>query len=176
MDSGKCAPCKQLCKNVKGLYWCISCPELLCKPCSQYHKALSATKGHVVVSVDKYESLLPILKTIQVKCNQHPENTFEYFCTTHECPCCILCKRNQHSECPDVEKIEEVVKTVNVSVEFVNLNSKIGNDVRILEKISRNSDMNIQKLNEQREDLNKKLTTNRGKINRALDAFEIKTY
>ena len=79
---------------------------------------------HVVVSVDKYESLLPILKTIQVKCIQHPENTFEYFCATHECPCCILCKRNQHNECQDVEKIEEVVKTVNVSDEFVKLNSE----------------------------------------------------
>jgi hypothetical protein len=106
----------------------------VCKPCSKYHKALSATEGHVVVYVDKYESLLPILKTIQVKCNEHPENKFEYFCGTHECPCCILCKRNKHSECPDVEKIEEVVKTVNMSDEFVNLISKIGNDVRILEK------------------------------------------
>ena len=91
MDSGKCAPCKQLCKNVKGLYWCITCPELLCKPCSKYHKALSATEGHVVVSVEKYESLIPILNTIQVKCTEHPENTFEYFCAKHECPCCILC-------------------------------------------------------------------------------------
>jgi Holliday junction resolvase RusA-like endonuclease len=175
MDSGKCAPCKQLCKNVQGVYWCISCPELLCNPCSKYHKALSATEGHVVVSVEKYESLLPILKIIQVKCTEHPENTFEYFCAKHECPCCILCKRNQHNECPDVEKIEEVVKTVNVSDEFVKLNSKIGNDVRILEKLSKNCDQNILKLNEQREHLYEKLKTNREKINRALDAFEVET-
>jgi hypothetical protein len=125
MDSGKCVPCKQLCENVKGLYWCIICPELLCESCSKYHKALSATEGHVVVSVEKYESLLPILKTIQVKCTEHPENTFEYFCA-------------KHNEFQDVEKIEEVVKTVNVSDEFVSLNSKIANDVRILEKFSKN--------------------------------------
>jgi Holliday junction resolvase RusA-like endonuclease len=128
-----------------------------------------------VVSVDKYESLLPVLKTIQVKCTEHPENTFEYFCATHECPCCILCKRNQHNECPDVEKIEEVIKTVNVSDEFVNLNSKIGSDVRILEKFSKNSNRNILKLHTQKEHLYEQLKTNREKINRALDAFEDET-
>jgi Holliday junction resolvase RusA-like endonuclease len=175
MDSDKCAPCKQLCKNVKGLYWCITCPELLCESCSKYHKALSATEGHVVVSVDKYESLLPVLKTIQVKCTEHPENTLEYFCATHKCPCCILCKRNQHNECPDVEKIEEVIKTVNVSDECVNLNSKIGSDVRILEKFSKNSDQNILKLHTQKEHLYKQLKTNRENINRTLDAFEDET-
>jgi Holliday junction resolvase RusA-like endonuclease len=175
MDSGICAPCKQLCKNVKGLYWCITCPELLCEPCSKYHKALSATEGHVVVSVEKYESLLPVLKSIQVKCTEHPENTLEYFCATHKCPCCILCKRNQHNECPDVEKIEEFIKTVNVSDEFVNLNSKIGSDVRILEKLSKNSDQNILKLHTQKEHLYKQLKTNREKINKALDAFEDET-
>jgi Holliday junction resolvase RusA-like endonuclease len=175
MDSGKCAPCKQLCKNVKGLYWCISCPELLCESCSKYHKALSATDWHVLVSVEKYESLLPILKTIQVKCTEHPENTFEYFCAKHECPCCILCKRNQHNECQDVEKIEEVVKTVNMSDEFVKLNSTIGNDVRILEKFSKNSDQNILQLHTQKEHLYKQFKTNREKINRSLDAFEVDT-
>jgi archaellum biogenesis protein FlaJ (TadC family) len=59
--------------------------------------------------------------------------------------------------------------------EFVKLNSKIGNDVRILEKLSKNSDKNILKLNEQREHLYKKLKINREKINRALDAFEDET-
>jgi Holliday junction resolvase RusA-like endonuclease len=64
---------------------------------------------------------------------------------------------------------------VNVSDEFVKLNSKVGNDVRILEKFSKNSDQNILKLNEQREHLYQKLKTNREKINRALDAFEVVT-
>jgi hypothetical protein len=86
MDSGKCAPCKQLCKNVKGLYWCISCPELLCES-----------------------------------------------------------------------------------------NSKIGNDVRILETFSKNSDQNILKLHAQKEHLYKQSKTNREKINRALEAFDVDT-
>jgi predicted nucleic acid-binding Zn-ribbon protein len=67
------------------------------------------------------------------------------------------------------------VKTVNVSDEFVNLNSKIGNDVRILEKFSKNSDQNILKLHTQKEHLYKQSKTNRQKINRALDTFEVDT-
>jgi predicted nucleic acid-binding Zn-ribbon protein len=64
---------------------------------------------------------------------------------------------------------------VNVSDEFVNLNSKIGSDVKILEKFSKNSDQNILKLHTQKEHLYKQLKTNREKINRALDAFEDET-
>ena len=67
------------------------------------------------------------------------------------------------------------MKTANISDEFVNLNSKIGNDVRILELFSKNRDKNILKLNEQRKQLYEKLKANREKINRALDAFEIET-
>ena len=75
----------------------------------------------------------------------------------------------------DVEKIEEVVTTVNVSDEFVKLNSKIGNDVRILEQFSKNSDQNILKLHTQKEHLYKQLKANREEINRALDACEVDT-
>jgi Holliday junction resolvase RusA-like endonuclease len=47
--------------------------------------------------------------------------------------------------------------------------------VRILEKLSKNSDQNILKLHTQKEHLYKQLKTNREKINKALDAFEDET-
>ena len=175
MDSGKCEPCKRMCKDVQGLYWCISCPELLCMACSKYHKALMATKGHSVVSIEKYESLLPILKTVQITCIKHEDKLFEYFCVTHDCPCCIQCKRSQHSTCQDVEKIEEVVKVMNLSEEFISLSSKIGNSLKILEKISKNRDTNILILRSRREDLYKQLKINRDLIDKALNQFEVDT-
>ena len=119
MDSGKCEPCKRMCKDVQVLYWCISYPELLCTSCWKNNKVLTATKWHCVVSIENYESLLPILKTVRITCIQHQENVFEYFCVTHDCPCCIRCKRSEHSACQDGEKIEEVVKTLNLSDEFI---------------------------------------------------------
>ena len=175
MDSGKCEPCKRMCKDVQGLYWCISCPELLCTSCSKYHKALTATKWHSVVSIEKCESLMPILKTVQITCIQHQDKLFEYFCVTHDCPCCIQCKRSQHNTCQDVEKIEEVVKTVNLSEEFISLNSKIGNSLKILEKLSKDRDKNMLKLLSQREDLYKQLKINRDLIDKALNEFEADT-
>ena len=176
MNSGKWEPCKRMCKDVQGLYWCISCPELLCMACSKYHKALMATKGHSVVSIEKYESLLPILKTVQITCIKHQDKLFEYCCVTHDCPCCIQCKRSQHSACQDVEKIEEDVKAVNLSEEFISLSSKIGNSLKILETISKNRDTNILILCSQREDLYKQLKINRDLIDKALNEFEVDTY
>jgi hypothetical protein len=143
--------------------------------CSEYHKALTATKGHLVVSMEKYESLLPILKTVQITCIQHHENIFEYFCVTHDCPCCIQCKRIHHSACQDVEKIEEVVKVVNLSAEFISLNLKIVNSLKILEKLSKNRVKNILKLRSQKEDLCKQLKINRDLIDKALNEFEAET-
>jgi hypothetical protein len=143
--------------------------------CSKYHKVLTATKWHSVVSIEKYESLLPILKTEQITCIQHQDKLFEYFCVTHDCPCCIQCKRSAHSTCQDVEKIEEVVKAVNLSEEFISLNSKIGNSLKILEKLFKNRDQNILKLRSQREDLYKKLKINRDLIDKALNVFETDT-
>ena len=67
------------------------------------------------------------------------------------------------------------MKTVNMSDDFVKLNSTIGNDVRILEKFSKNSDQNILQLHTQKEHLYKQFKTNREKINRSLDAFEVDT-
>jgi hypothetical protein len=125
--------------------------------------------------MEKYESLLPILKTVQITCIQHQENIFEYFCVTRECPCCIQCKRIQSSACQDVEKIEEVVKVVNMSAEFISLNSKIVNSLKILEKLSKNRDKNILKLCSQREDLCKQLKINRDLIDEALNEFEAET-
>ena len=128
-----------------------------------------------MVSIEKYESLLPILKTVQITCIQHEDKLFEYFCVTHDCPCCIQCKRSQHSTCQDVEKIEEVVKAVNLSEEFINLMSKIGNSLKILEKLSKNRDKNMLKLRSQREELYEQLKINRDLIDKALNEFEADT-
>ena len=128
-----------------------------------------------MVSIEKYESLLPTLKTVQITCIQHQDKLFEYFCVTHDCPCCIRCKRSRHSACQDVGKIEEVTKAVNVSAEFISLNSKIGNSLKIMEKLFNNRDKNILKLHSQREYLYKQLKIKRDLIDKALNEFDANT-
>jgi hypothetical protein len=93
----------------------------------------------------------------------------------NDCPCCILCKRSQHSACQDVGKIEEVAKGVNLSEEYISLNSKIGNSLKILETLFNNRDKNILKLHSQREDLYKQLKINRDLIDKALNEFDANT-
>ena len=128
-----------------------------------------------MVSIEKYESLLPTLKTVQITCIQHQDKLFEYFCVKHDCPCCIRCKRSRHSACQDVGKIEEVTKAVNLSAEFISLNSKIGNSLKILEKLFNNRDKNILTLHSQREYLYKQLKINRDLIDKALNEFDANT-
>jgi hypothetical protein len=64
---------------------------------------------------------------------------------------------------------------VNLSEEFISLNSKIGDSLKILEKLSKDRDKNMLKLRSQREDLYKQLKINRDLIDKALNEFEADT-
>lgn len=141
MNEYSCDPCTRLQKKNTSLQWCVFCQELLCNDCYNYHKALTATKNHSFLTVEQYKSYLPILKSVQTVCPTHPEKDYEYFCKDHNCPCCILCKRKEHTGCKDVEKIEEALADIDLKGNFTKLKTEISKSVRILKRLSENRDV-----------------------------------
>ncbi|CAG2230364.1 unnamed protein product [Mytilus edulis] len=106
--------------------WCVSCHERLCLECSSYHRALTATKDHSLISIKQYEAILPILKSVEIKCVHHTENDLEYVCKEHECFCCIKCKRETHVDCRKVEKIEEIISETDLTSELKHMKNRVG--------------------------------------------------
>ncbi|CAG2216591.1 unnamed protein product [Mytilus edulis] len=105
-------------------------------------------------------------------CTNHPEKDLEYFCSEHDCSCCILCKRNEHIECQRIEKIEENIAEISLQDEFINLKTKTKRDIQVLNILSSTTDKNISKLNEDKESLYEQMKTTRQEVIKTLDAFE----
>ncbi|XP_063398219.1 uncharacterized protein LOC134683086 [Mytilus trossulus] len=52
-----CLPCNKQDNKNHAVYWCISCPELLCQTCYGHHKALKATQDHKLLKIDDYHMI-----------------------------------------------------------------------------------------------------------------------
>ncbi|CAC5389584.1 unnamed protein product [Mytilus coruscus] len=170
MDKSTCEPCNRLGKTCLAFQWCVSCQDLLCSECCSYHKALTVTKDHILISSVKYKALLPYMPS--VKCPNHPEKDLEYFCSEHDCSCCILCKRNDHIGCQRIEKIEEKFAEISLQDEFINLKRKTKHEIKVLKILSSTTDKNISKLKEDKESLYEQMKTTRQEVLKALDTFE----
>lgn len=50
-----------------------------------------------------------------VMCTEHKGKSLEYFCIKHEKPCCILCIRQYHRHCCEVEKVEHAIDDMKLA-------------------------------------------------------------
>ena len=53
------------------------------------------------------------MTTNKVECEYHPDHTIEYFCRSHDEPCCEACKMAEHELCVDVVDIESIISSTN---------------------------------------------------------------
>ncbi|XP_071170873.1 uncharacterized protein [Mytilus edulis] len=168
----ECEPCNRLEKTNSADQWCVSCHERLCLECSSYHRALTATKDHSLISTKQYESILPILKSVEIKCVHHTENDLEYVCKEHECFCCIKCKRETHVDCRKVEKIEEIISETDLTSELKHMKNRYEHVAEKLSKLTCLTDVNIAELDKAKEDISRQMQIHRVKINHALDSIQ----
>ncbi|XP_052099427.1 uncharacterized protein LOC127733980 [Mytilus californianus] len=175
MERFKCEPCSQLKRYRIGEYWCISCQEPLCKTCFNYHNALTATKEHNMISIEKYKCVLRTLAEIQFTCNEHQEKDLQYFCKSHNCPCCVLCKDYRHQLCQSVVQIKDVIEIGNIKEVCDNFSVRIEKNLNNLKMLTVNANTNISELAMKKQMCYENLQTNRERIEKALDNFESET-
>ncbi|CAG2205788.1 unnamed protein product [Mytilus edulis] len=168
----ECEPCNRLDKKNSAVQWCVSCHELLCLECSSYHSVLSATKHHNLLSTKQYEAILPILKSVGIKCSHHLERDLEYVCNDHECFCCSICKREKHVDCRRVEIIEDIISDTDLMSEFENMTSRYEHVAANLSKLAYSTDENMVHLDKASDEIFHQMQIHRMKINNALDSIE----
>ncbi|XP_052098716.1 uncharacterized protein LOC127733385 [Mytilus californianus] len=172
MSGMECEPCNLLDKKNSAVQWCISCHERLCLECSSYHRALTATKDHSLITTKQYEAILPILTSVETKCCHHSEKDLEYVCKEHECFCCIICKREKHVDCRKVEKIEEIISETDLMSELKNMSSRCEHAGDNLSKLTYSTDVNMVNLDKAKNEIFHQMQIHRVKINHALDTIE----
>ena len=78
--------------------WCPECEDFLCTDCNSHHARSSSTKQHIVISMEIYQTLPSSILSIKNKCTKHG-NKYEFYCSIHHVPCCVMCIRDDHRHC-----------------------------------------------------------------------------
>ncbi|XP_071132619.1 uncharacterized protein [Mytilus edulis] len=151
MNNKLCQPCERQEKKEPVTHWCIECNERLCESCFKYHKILKITKDHCFLSSNEYFSVAQVIKSIPLFCKTHENKPVLYFCSSHEVPCCIICKDSDHNLCSDIERIAELVQKPEYEKQSHDIVSNIDKATETLEKISKDRSENLEQIDYQYE-------------------------
>lgn len=106
-----------------ALFRCMTCPDMLCKDCVEYHKALKATRNHEILDIKSFKAWNEFITGFPAECAFHQPYVAGYYCYDHEVRCCEICLRKAHRRCftkPDnclgntaADKISTTKATIN---------------------------------------------------------------
>ena len=160
-------------KDINAISYCFKCQIYLCNKCINHHKSLF--DDHPINNLDKITEQI-----FTGFCQEENHNLIlEYFCKTHNKLCCALCickikgkGKGQHKDC-DICFIEEIKEEKK---------SKLKDNIKSLEELSKNLDEAIknlklifEKVNEKKEklilDIQKIFTKVRTELNQREDSL-----
>ena len=104
--------------------WCSECNEGLCLDCQEHHCASKSTRHHVIVPIEEYRKLPVFILEIKEVCEKH-DDKYQMFCKSHDYPCCRKCIIEHHTECNDIDIIEDKIPDAKTSVSFDDLQQQL---------------------------------------------------
>ncbi|XP_052088497.1 uncharacterized protein LOC127725510 isoform X2 [Mytilus californianus] len=93
----------------EALVWCHDCEEAFCSNCAEHHSSARKTREHMVISMDNYSKLPPIIRKLSSHCEQHNAQ-FQNYCIIHEQLCCRKCIDPLHSRCTSLPAVDDFLK------------------------------------------------------------------
>ena len=151
--------------------WCPDCEEGLCAECIEYHSSVKTSRGHTTIPIEEYQKLPSYILDIKEHCNEHHEK-FKLYCKQHGCPCCGICMVETHMDCSDVTILENIVKDVNPSDIFNEIEQLIIEMTEIFGKIRQNRETNSSAVREQKIIIENEIREVRTKMNNHLDKLQ----
>jgi hypothetical protein len=113
---------KQLQESKLAATWCPECEDFLCTDCNRHHPRCSSTKQHIVISMENYQKLPSSILSIKNRCTTHGHR-YEFYCTVHGTPCCVMCIRDNHRHCKELRPIHEITENAKSSQVAADLDS-----------------------------------------------------
>ncbi|XP_071161784.1 tripartite motif-containing protein 2-like [Mytilus edulis] len=105
-----CTFCNESGISKAAVTWCIECEIFFCRECENPHRRST----HNTMPSQDYDELPKFVQEISSKCKDH-KKTFELYCSSHDCPCCVQCVTNKHQKCQDMKPLLDFIKDVKVS-------------------------------------------------------------
>ena len=129
--------------------WCPECDDFLCTDCNRHHSRSSATKQHIVISMENYQKLPSSILSIKNRCTKH-DNKYEFYCSIHGDPCCVMCTRDDHRHCQELRPIFEVTENATSSTAIVHIERNLKYIDAVIEKMKSDITNNISDIDKQK--------------------------
>ena len=171
-----------VCPSNIATYRCKQCAEFLCGECQSAHKRVNATKGHVLLEIEKLkqsEDLDAFCR--QLTCSEHAGNDLKLYCTKDICqkPVCMVCAI---FSCKELNhKIESADKVADVKRQYIRAQiasmAKVGKEIQHVindVKTEQKKVMNLRKtvgdeIDETFDNLEKIITRGRADLKKTLE-------
>ena len=154
--------------------WCPECEDLLCNDCNRHHSRSSATKQHIVISMENYQKLPSSILSIKNRCTKHG-NKYEFYCSIHCYPCCVMCTRDDHRHCEELRPIIEVTENAKSSTAIVHIERDLKYIDAAFEKMKSDITNNISEVDQQKRKFLSDISNLRKSLNVHLDKIEKQT-
>ena len=132
---------------------------------------MKPSRGHTTIHIEEYQKLPLYVLGIKEHCNEHHEK-FKLYCKQHGCPCCGICMVETRMDCSDVTILENIVKDVNPSDIFNEIEQLVIEMTEITGKIRQNRETNSSSSREQKIIIENEIREIRTKINNHLDKLQ----
>ena len=157
-----------VCPDVKATSFCEDCHEYMCTDCTSYHRRITATRNHLLMTVGRFPSTLPPRRQdkqpfIFEKCPDHSLEEIKFYCQSHNALCCVACNVSKHEQCSK-SYIPDIAEEFKNGPEFKTLNTDIQDSDQLLVKNLADIDYCLKAVNALRADQIEKLRKYREKI------------
>ncbi|CAC5426482.1 unnamed protein product [Mytilus coruscus] len=151
--------------------FCSECDEKLCERCSANHSVARLSRKHECITLHNVSKLPQFVQDTKLYCIAH-EESYEYFCSKHDEPCCTNCLRDVHSECHNMSSIQNTVKDVKFSSAFYDFENMLSYLINTISNVIDDRRENLQELKKQKIKFRKDIRAARASVNVILGKME----
>ena len=145
-----CSICDHENESKMAATWCPECEDLLCTDCDRHHARSSSSKKHIVISMENYQKLPIYILSIKNRCTKH-DNKYEFYCSIHGDPCCVMCTRDDHRHCQELRPVLEVTENAKSSTAIVHIERDLKDIDAAFEKIKSDITNNISDIDKHKD-------------------------
>ena len=121
--------------------------------------------------MENYQKLPSSIISIKNRCTKHG-NKYEFYCSIHGDPCCVMCTRDDHRRCQTLRPILEVTGNAKSSTAIVHIERDLKYIDDAVEKMKSDITKNISDIDKQKRKFLSDISHMRKSLNDHLDQIE----
>ncbi|XP_060557645.1 uncharacterized protein LOC132718052 [Ruditapes philippinarum] len=169
-----CSMCRNEGRNTEGEKYCVDCKDYFCVSCVKVHSKVPLCAGHKVLDKSQVKSgtskALP--RAPAERCDRHSHKHIDMYCQNHDNVGCSTCMAVDHRLCKETFYIPEFIQNNTYQVESRDIQTKLKETAKTLEKQADRFKQDKQKLLKRKAEILADIRKFRQELNDQLDKLE----